>query len=489
MEETLADIRLVGKSFFDLFYCTRNLPTTSVSPQVRYAEPGYRECYVVSVQFKDIQDVWDCTYVVGIDIPADIEFGYEEGVERLLDLARNVFLCQPTRLFVLGLFETGNQREFWLFDRSGVYRSGLNDDECDIQALLDVYGSMTELELGMNPFLGKELNGPKYVYIKGNGSQKTHYEFDHSGECKLVLDEEPLTCPDNIVSEIPTCYRATDKFNNEFVIKFSRKEQSQDEKFVLRRTKERNVWGITELIAYKSIRTKTTIISCAVIAPFGRPITEYRTVLEVLECMRDAIKAHRSLYIDAKILHRHVSIGNLRISNAGRNKRDASKGILIGFDTAMDVEIEPEKPYRLHGTKTFMAIDLSRNNDDPVLHTYRHDLESFFYVFLFIAVGGNRRVSDESRLRPWEVGSRNWSEIAEKKRKDISSNDNFAAILSEFSPDFKGLKSLAYALRDALFFPDGNEFFTGTNMDVEATERLYSAMIGAFENAVIENRK
>ncbi|KAF5554119.1 serine threonine kinase [Fusarium mexicanum] len=487
MEETLADIRVVGKSFFDLFYCTRSLATTVVSPQARGAKPGYRECYVVSEHFKDIKHVWDCAYVVGIDIPADIDFSYDQGVERLLGLARNVFRCQPTRLFVLGLFETGKQREFWLFDRSGVYRSGLNDDECDLQALLDAYGSMTELELGMNPFRGQELNGPPYVCIKSNGSQTGDCEFDHNGECKLILDKKPLICPDDIVSETPTCYRATDKFNNEFVVKFSRKEQSH-QKF-LRRIKEHNVCGITELIAYKSICTKTTLLTCAVIAPFGRPIYDYRTVLEVLECMRDTIKAHRSLYIDAKILHRHVSISSLRMYSAGGNERDASKGILIGFDNARDMEIEPEKPYCLYGTKTFMAIDLSRNSDDLVLHTYRHDLESFFYVFLFMAVGGHQRPSPQSRLRQWEVGSKNWPEIAEKKRRDISSNDNFSAILSEFRPEFKGLESLAHALRDVLFFPDGNEFFTGTNMDGEATEKLYGAMIGAFENAVGENRE
>ncbi|EMT74165.1 hypothetical protein FOC4_g10002642 [Fusarium odoratissimum] len=129
----------------------------------------------------------------------------------------------------------------------------------------------------------------------------------------------------------------------------------------------------------------------------------------------------------------------------------------------MDVEIEPEKPYSLSGTKTFMVIDLSRGSDDRVLHTYRPDLESFFYVFLFMAVPGHGRASDESRLRPWEVLWRNWPEIAEKK-KDISSDD-FAAILAEFCPGFKGLENIREA------------------------EKLYSAMIGAFEKVVVENRE
>ncbi|KAG6978399.1 hypothetical protein FocnCong_v011876 [Fusarium oxysporum f. sp. conglutinans] len=233
-------------------------------------------------------------------------------------------------------------------------------------------------------------------------------------------------------------------------------EESRDEEKLLRLTKARNVWGITELIDYQCLDTDAITLSYIVASPFGRPVKEYRTVLE--------------------ILHQDISDNNILISNAGNNNPDLSKGILIDFDNAMDVEIEPENTYSLSGTKTFMAIDLSRGSDDRVLHTYRHDLESFFYVFLFMAVPGHGRASDESRLRPWEVVWRNWPEIAEEK-KDIS-NDNFVAILAEFHPGFKGLESLAHSLRDALFFPDGNEFFMGTSIDIRETEKLYSAMIG-----------
>ncbi|KAF5689885.1 serine threonine kinase Sgk2 [Fusarium denticulatum] len=489
MEEILANTHLVGRSFFEQFYCRNNSVTTLVSPEAWYFEPGYHECYVVGVAYEESSSVWDRTHVVGIDIPPDSEFGYEEGVEQLLYLARNVFLCQPTRVVLFGLLETGSQREFWLFDRSGIYRSGLFDDECSLQDLIDQYGKMTELELGKNPFIKQEFGGPQYIYTKGDESQIAPYESDHSRGYKLVLHEEPLRRPNDIVSGMPIWYRATDQFNNEFIVIFPRKGQSQDEEKYLRRTKERNVWGIAHPIDYQCIDARTTSLSCIVMPPFGRPVTHYHTVLEVLECMRDTIKAHRSLYIDAKILHQDICLHNIFISNPRENNPDASKGILIAFDTAMDVEIEPEKPYRLVGAKTFMAIDLSRGSDDRVLHTYRHDLESFFYVFLFIAIGGHRGLPGDSRLKPWQAGFRNWAEIAEKKRKDISNNDNFAAILAEFRQEFKGLESLAYALRDVLFFPDGNEFFTGTNMDVGATENLYGGMIGAFEKAVIENRE
>ncbi|RBQ72345.1 hypothetical protein FVER14953_13701 [Fusarium verticillioides] len=290
---------------------------------------------------------------------------------------------------------------------------------------------MTELELGNNSFIKQEFGKPQYIYIKGDESQMAPYESDHNRGYKLVLDKRPLSRPDDIVSVRATWYRATDKFNNKFVIRFSGRKQNQNEKEFLRRTKERNVWGITHPIDYRFIEARR--LSCIVMSPFGLPITHYRTDLEVLECMRDTIRAHRSLYIDAKTLHRDICLHHLFICKPKENSPDAPKRILI-------------------------------------------------------AIGGHRGLPYESRLKPWQGGFEEWSEIAEKKTKDISSNDNFAIIVAEFRHEFKGLESLAYALRDVLFFPDGNDFFTGTDMDAEATEKLYGGMIGAFEKAVAQKR-
>ncbi|KAF5531059.1 serine threonine kinase [Fusarium phyllophilum] len=319
MEEILANTHLVGRSFFEQFYRRNNSVTTLVSPQAWYVEPGYHECYIVGEPYEESSTIWDRAHIVVIDIPPGPQCGYEEGVEKLLDLARNVFRCQPTRVFLFGLFEAGKQREVWLFDRSGIYRSGLFDHECNVQEVLDVYGNMTDLELGMNPFIKQEFSGPQYIYIKGDGSKMAPYDSDHSREYKLVLDEEPLSYPGDIVSmKKSSCV-------------------------------ERNVWGITQPIDYQYIDARATSLFCVVIPPFGRSITHYRTVWEVLECMRYTIKAHRSLYIDAKILHQDISLHNIFIANGKKNNPGASKGILIAFGTAMGVEIETEKPYRRWG--------------------------------------------------------------------------------------------------------------------------------------------
>ncbi|KAK3356089.1 hypothetical protein B0H65DRAFT_390595, partial [Neurospora tetraspora] len=49
------------------------------------------------------------------------------------------------------------------------------------------------------------------------------------------------------------------------------------------------------------------IYSCLVISPAGRVISEFTDIKQLLESMRDAIKAHQSLFVTGNILHRDIS--------------------------------------------------------------------------------------------------------------------------------------------------------------------------------------
>jgi Fungal protein kinase len=57
------------------------------------------------------------------------------------------------------------------------------------------------------------------------------------------------------------------------------------------------------------------IFRCLVISPAGRAIRDFRSIPELLEALRDAIKAHRSLYTAGKILHRDISENNIIITD------------------------------------------------------------------------------------------------------------------------------------------------------------------------------
>jgi hypothetical protein len=48
-----------------------------------------------------------------------------------------------------------------------------------------------------------------------------------------------------------------------------------------------------------------------VLSPHGRPLDQFRTVQELLYVARDAIRGHRSLFLDGGVLHRDVLPGNI----------------------------------------------------------------------------------------------------------------------------------------------------------------------------------
>ena len=98
----------------------------------------------------------------------------------------------------------------------------------------------------------------------------------------------------------------------------------------------------------------------------GRAIHKYEKKSELLEALRNAVKAHRSLYLKGNILHRNMqhSENNVIITDP---KETRVTGMLIDLDLAKEL-----------GTMEFMAIKVLVG----ISHTYRHDLESFLYVLI-----------------------------------------------------------------------------------------------------------
>ncbi|KGQ00835.1 hypothetical protein PAAG_12500 [Paracoccidioides lutzii Pb01] len=69
--------------------------------------------------------------------------------------------------------------------------------------------------------------------------------------------------------------------------------------------------------------------------------------------------------------------------------------MLIDLDLAKEVESEQSSAHYQTDTKKFMAIEVLLNVD----HTYRHDLESFFYVLI------------------WQCAHRSWEKLDKLQRQ------------------------------------------------------------------------
>jgi Fungal protein kinase len=249
---------------------------------------------------------------------------------------------------------------------------------------------------------------------------------------------------------------------------------------VLNHNYETPVKVLTQSEKRKIESGESMVFSCVISYPYGRTLVEFKNMVEFLEALRDAIKAHRSLYQDGKILHQDISINNIIITEP--KSCDEPKGILIDLDAALDLTLGDTRPGQTIGTKLFMAIGLLRGD----AHTYRHDLESFLYILLFVAVGYETQgLPQTSRLRRWMVGD--WDTLAQSKTIDMM-REGFEKIISEFSPQFDGIKKLAEDLREILFPIRGGSLYTGTVRADKETNKLYDDMVSAFEAAITNHQ-
>ncbi|KEF50786.1 uncharacterized protein A1O9_13160, partial [Exophiala aquamarina CBS 119918] len=239
----------------------------------------------------------------------------------------------------------------------------------------------------------------------------------------------------------------------------------------------------TSLLAPDNDTYDNRIFSCLVICPAGRAIHSYESPLELLGALRDAITAHRSLYLEGKVLHRDISENNIIITDPKRN--DGFMGMLIDSDLAKELGSGRTGARCRTGTMEFMAIEVLLG----ISHTYRHDLESFFYVLIWQCarrgwkfLGNSKEQPTRSLLTKWYTGS--YREIASAKRGHMHV-DGFEDILEELpQPNFDPVKQLCRELRQILF-PYRGGLFIGTPKDPEI---LYGPIVKAFDEAIVGMR-
>jgi serine/threonine protein kinase len=92
------------------------------------------------------------------------------------------------------------------------------------------------------------------------------------------------------------------------------------------------------------------------------------------------------------VLHRDVSYGNIMLLPSPKD------GMLIDFDLAICANRSSVSAHHRTGTIEFMAVDLLVGADD-VIHSPRHDIESFFYVLLLLAIRYSRASDGKMQAR------------------------------------------------------------------------------------------
>ncbi|KAL2820656.1 hypothetical protein BJX63DRAFT_279816 [Aspergillus granulosus] len=159
--------------------------------------------------------------------------------------------------------------------------------------------------------------------------------------------------------------------------------------------------------------------------------------------------------------------------------------MLIDLDLAKKLDGNASGARQQTGTVQFMAIGVLQKAD----HTYRHDLESFFYVLLWMCAyrswergfgGTNKKMPEACRIEKWGTGT--FIDIAEAKTAHMTPNSFEDKILSGFPAPLEGIKPLCRNIRSLLFGSAG--------IDIEAPSGdpgvLYKAILDAYEGAITQ---
>ena len=112
----------------------------------------------------------------------------------------------------------------------------------------------------------------------------------------------------------------------------------------------------TSLYTYNNGSFKNRNFSYSVISPASRALRNFELILELLEALRYAIKAYKSLYIDGKILYKDISENNIIITDP--KDTNSFTGILI--DTELSKESSSIRSGIRHqtGIIEFIAIQV-----------------------------------------------------------------------------------------------------------------------------------
>ncbi|KAL7791912.1 hypothetical protein V8C37DRAFT_381731 [Trichoderma ceciliae] len=118
-----------------------------------------------------------------------------------------------------------------------------------------------------------------------------------------------------------------------------------------------------------------------IVQSYGKPIYKASSQAVLLAGLEGCINGHESLYRQAGLLHRDISINNLMINE--EEEDPLRRAFLIDLDLAIEAtRTAASGANGKTGTRAFMAIGVLFGEQ----HTYMHDLESFFWVLFWICV-------------------------------------------------------------------------------------------------------
>ncbi|RMD39557.1 hypothetical protein DV735_g5570, partial [Chaetothyriales sp. CBS 134920] len=462
---------------------------------------------------------------------------------QLTRYVRSIFYDQPTRRFMHAFTLCASTMELWVFDRSGAYSSGPFDihDKPDMFARALVgYATMDDESMGLDLFIERVNNAGKlerYVTLDVNSKQvrigleeaiarqnaivcrgtacyttktgqvvKLSWASDQRTPEEKLLKLAEKKGVKGVVRVVTHCeltmiaklrkgleFRERHKFQNDEariedlpstvntsphkrkLLSDPMSEAPKPKRWCVKGQKQAHKQSVNKA---KPDKWENRVFYCIVTSLAGRVISDFKSIKELLEAMQDAIRAHQSLHKTGNILHHDISCNNIIMTKP--ETANGFKGMLIDLDLAKVRDSEASGAQHQTGTMQFMVVEVLCSAD----HTYRHDLESFFYVLLWMCarqswhngLAGETVQQKLSGLQRWEIGS--FEDIAHVKIRHIMV-DGLESIMGEFPLMLEVVKPLCLAIWSILF-GDSAKLVLGT--PAGEPDELYRPVIEAYDD-------
>ncbi|PPR00105.1 hypothetical protein CVT24_008963 [Panaeolus cyanescens] len=347
---------------------------------------------------------------------------YEKKVlSQLAFYARQTLSQQPTRSFMYNVLITERRVRLFLFDRVGAQLSNWIDYHQSPESLIRIICLISSSNL-------ESLGIDTTVTFH---HKKIHFSLDHANN-PITVSANPIPWirPNGLRGRATTCWWVTGSDGKSYLLKqqFVREGRTREDEIFDRIQQLENV-DLSVLGMCSHAQTYGTVSEargmCVVPQTFhdrrlyrillqehGEPIhkIEGKSSLDVIVALRDAITAHKILW-DADILHRDISINNMLYRKASA-AYETLRGVLIDFDLSVFIGRDTSNAladFRT-GTRAFQSICIlesySRQQGEgaekrpTLLHEHMDDLESFFWVLVWIVCDQRGPEKDERQLNP-----------------------------------------------------------------------------------------
>ncbi|KAE8154788.1 hypothetical protein BDV25DRAFT_135431 [Aspergillus avenaceus] len=422
--------------------------------------------------------------------------------------AREVLTIQDTRRFALGFTLCGSNLRLWEFDRVGAIASSpfdVNKDGLQFVSIMLGFLLMNDEQLGYDPSILCTSDGEKYIEITRNGQLERLF-------LKGLMKRSAC-----VAGRATTCWKAHregDRTNAPLVIKDSwQYPEREEEGKLLCKAKEAGVINVAKYYYHETVHVNgklTTFVTMlfstihpraetgrmdrsssttgrkrssshtgatlpsskrpclgssskggdkanlqdrvhrrVIVSDYGTPIYKARSRVSLLSALEGCIEGYQSLHIKAGFLQGDVSTGNLILND---DENPSWSAFLIDLDLAIKEHREqPSAARGKTGTRAFMAIGLLLGEQ----HSFRHDLESFFWVLFWICIHYNGPTKE---VGPTDFDCWNYEDdrkLAHSKKGIVNDEGDFLQLAEEsFTSYYQPLVPWVNRLR-RIVFPGG----------------------------------